>query len=64
MKLKFHELGIQRSLRYADYLDVAKHYYKIWEVPKVQEDQEGLAIKVSSYCALWQLRLTDNPTGH
>jgi len=45
LKLKFHELEIQRSLRYADYLDVAKHYHKIWEAPKVQEDQEGLAIK-------------------
>ena len=50
MKLKFHELEIQRALRYADYLDVAKHYHKMWEVPKVQEDPEGLAIKVGWYC--------------
>jgi len=53
LKLKFHELEIQRALRHADYLDVAKHYHKIWEVPKVQEDQEGLAIKVSCSCMLW-----------
>lgn len=36
---------IQYSLRQATYLDVAKHYYKIWEMPKVQEDQDGLATK-------------------
>lgn len=43
LKIKFHELLIQHSLRHSSYLDVAKSYYKIWEMPSVQEDQEGAA---------------------
>ena len=34
---------IQHSLRHSSYLEVAKSYYKIWEMPSVQEDQEGAA---------------------
>ena len=41
--MKFHELLIQHSLRHSSYLDVAKSYYKIWEMPSVQEDQEEAA---------------------
>jgi 26S proteasome regulatory subunit N5 len=47
LKIKFHELMIQHSLRHSSYLDVAKSYYKIWEMPSVQEDQEGAARVVS-----------------
>jgi 26S proteasome regulatory subunit N5 len=43
LKTKFHELMIQHSLRHSSYLDVAKSYYKIWEMPSVQEDQESAA---------------------
>lgn len=64
LKLKFHELGIQRALRYADYLDVAKHYHKIWEAPKVQEDPDGLAIKVGCSWASWRFKFTEVSIGH
>ncbi|CAG8690614.1 2032_t:CDS:2, partial [Acaulospora colombiana] len=43
LKLKYHELMIQHSLRQSAYLEVAKSFYKIWEMPSVQEDQEGAA---------------------
>jgi hypothetical protein len=39
---------IQHALRQAAYLDVAKHFYKIWEMPSTQEDQDGAAVQVSA----------------
>jgi 26S proteasome regulatory subunit N5 len=47
LKLKYHELMIQHSLRHSSYLEVAKAFYKIWEMPSVQEDQDGAAQSVS-----------------
>jgi len=38
---------IQHSLRHSSYLEVAKAFYKIWEMPSVQEDQDGAAQNVS-----------------
>lgn len=43
LKLKYHDLMIQHALRHSSYLDVAKNFYKVWEMPSVQEDQEGAA---------------------
>lgn len=43
LKLKFHELMIEHSLRHSAYLEVAKSFYKIWEMPSIQEDQDGAA---------------------
>ncbi|KAG8850824.1 hypothetical protein FRB91_008741 [Serendipita sp. 411] len=43
LKLKFHQLMVEHSLRHSSYLEVAKSFYKIWEMPSVQEDQEGAA---------------------
>ncbi|KAG8834346.1 hypothetical protein FRC17_009114 [Serendipita sp. 399] len=41
LKLKYHHLIIEHSLRHSSYLEVAKSFYKIWEMPSVQEDQDG-----------------------
>ncbi|KAJ7596844.1 hypothetical protein C8J56DRAFT_1000939 [Mycena floridula] len=38
LKLKYYNLMIQYSLHHDEYLDVAKHYYKIWETPSVKAD--------------------------
>jgi 26S proteasome regulatory subunit N5 len=45
---------IQHSLRHSSYLEVAKAFYKIWEMPSVQEDQDGAAQSVGS--PLWRSR--------
>lgn len=40
LKLKYYDLMIQFALHQTAYLDVAKHYYKIWETPSIKEDEE------------------------
>jgi len=32
---------IQYSLHHTEYLEVANHYYKVWETPSVKEDVKG-----------------------
>lgn len=32
---------IQYSLHHTEYLEVANHYYKIWETPSIKEDVQG-----------------------
>ncbi|KAI6118976.1 hypothetical protein EV401DRAFT_2057426 [Pisolithus croceorrhizus] len=39
LKLKFHELMIQLALHRSAYLDVAKHYEKVWDTPSIKEDE-------------------------
>ncbi|KIJ24766.1 hypothetical protein M422DRAFT_778410 [Sphaerobolus stellatus SS14] len=39
LKLKYYDLMIQYSLHQSAYLEVAKHYYKIWETPSIKEDE-------------------------
>ncbi|GJJ09813.1 hypothetical protein Clacol_004037 [Clathrus columnatus] len=39
LKLKYCDLMIQYALHQTAYLDVAKHYYKIWETPSIKEDE-------------------------
>lgn len=41
LKLKFYDLMIQFALHQTAYLDVAKHYYKIWETPSIKVDEAG-----------------------
>jgi len=41
LKLKYYDLMIQYSLHRHEYLDVAKHYHKIWETPSIKEDAKG-----------------------
>lgn len=37
---------IQFSLHQTAYLDVAKHYYKIWETPSIKEDEGNKGLQV------------------
>jgi 26S proteasome regulatory complex component len=39
---------IQHALRQNEYLDVAKHYYKVWETPSIKEDEndKGKAVRL------------------
>ncbi|KAI6136474.1 hypothetical protein F5141DRAFT_1185436 [Pisolithus sp. B1] len=39
LKLKFYELMIQLALHRSAYLDVAKHYEKVWDTPSIKEDE-------------------------
>ncbi|KAH8119944.1 26S proteasome non-ATPase regulatory subunit 12 [Phellopilus nigrolimitatus] len=41
LKLKYYDLMIQYALHGSEYLDVAKHYHKIWETPTIKEDVTG-----------------------
>ncbi|KDR85390.1 hypothetical protein GALMADRAFT_54206 [Galerina marginata CBS 339.88] len=38
LKLKYYDLMIQHALHHDAYLDVAKHYHKVWETPSIKED--------------------------
>ncbi|KAF8516535.1 26S proteasome non-ATPase regulatory subunit 12 [Hysterangium stoloniferum] len=49
LKLKYYELMIQYALHQAAYLDVAKHYYKIWETPSIKEDEAGKGRQALEY---------------
>ena len=50
---------IQYSLHQLSYLDVAKHYYKIWETPSIKEDEAGKGRQVSQDFLLNELEYTD-----
>jgi hypothetical protein len=41
---------IQHALHQSSYLDVAKHYYKVWETPSIKEDvdDKGKTVGISS----------------
>jgi len=41
IKLQFYDMMVQYGLRHHAYLDVAKHYHKVWETPSIKEDVEG-----------------------
>jgi len=45
---------IQYALNKNEYLDVAKHYYKVWETPSIKEDTKGKgkAVRWTSNSAL------------
>jgi len=38
LKLRYYDMMIQYSLQHDAYLDVAKHYQKVWETPTIKED--------------------------
>ena len=38
---------VQYGLRHHAYLDVAKHYHKVWETPSIKEDVSGKGKTVS-----------------
>jgi hypothetical protein len=44
--MKYYELMIQYALHESAYLNVAKYYYKIWETPSIQEDEDGKSRRV------------------
>jgi 26S proteasome regulatory subunit N5 len=48
LKLKYYDLMIQHALHRGEYLDVAKHYYKVWETPSIMEDKsdKGKAVRI------------------
>ncbi|KAF8560192.1 hypothetical protein OG21DRAFT_1401706 [Imleria badia] len=39
LKLKFYDLMIQQALHQTEYLEVAKHYEKVWDTPSIKEDE-------------------------
>ncbi|KAF9229079.1 26S proteasome non-ATPase regulatory subunit 12 [Gyrodon lividus] len=39
LKLKFYELMIQQALHQTAYLEVAKHYEKVWDTPSIKYDE-------------------------
>jgi len=39
LKLKFYDLMIQQALHQTAYLEVAKHYEKVWDTPTIKEDE-------------------------
>ncbi|KAH7885964.1 hypothetical protein F5I97DRAFT_1183425 [Phlebopus sp. FC_14] len=39
LKLKFYDLMIQQALHQTAYLEVAKHYEKVWDTPSIKEDE-------------------------
>ncbi|KAF8531920.1 26S proteasome non-ATPase regulatory subunit 12 [Gautieria morchelliformis] len=49
LKLKFYDLMIQFALHQTAYLDVAKHYYKIWETPSIKTDESGKGRQALEY---------------
>ncbi|KAF8579030.1 hypothetical protein K439DRAFT_1395051 [Ramaria rubella] len=49
LKLKFYDLMIQYSLHQTAYLEVAKHYYKIWETPSIKGDEAGKGRQALEY---------------
>ena len=51
LKLKFYDLMIQYALHQTAYLDVAKHYYKIWETPSIKGDEAGKGRQVCDHCS-------------
>lgn len=57
-KLKFYELMIQYALHNSEYLDVARHYHKIWETPSIKADETGRGKEVCTSTLLSNQRLT------
>ncbi|KAI0314771.1 PCI domain-containing protein [Amylostereum chailletii] len=41
LKLTFYDMMVQYGLRHHAYLDIAKCYRKVWEIPSVKADVEG-----------------------
>jgi len=39
LKLKFYDLMIQQALHQTAYLEVAKHYEKVWDTPSIKDDE-------------------------
>jgi 26S proteasome regulatory subunit N5 len=39
LKLKYYDLMIQQALHQSAYLEVAKHYEKVWDTPSIKEDE-------------------------
>lgn len=61
LKLKFYDLMIQYALHQTAYLDVAKHYYKIWETPSIKGDEAGKGRQVCDHC--FEVRICVNQRG-
>ena len=47
IKLQFYDMMVQYGLHDHAYLDVAKHYHKVWETPSIKEDVTGKGKTVS-----------------
>jgi hypothetical protein len=47
IKLQFYDMMVQYGLHHHAYLDVAKHYHKVWETPSIKEDVTGKGKTVS-----------------
>ncbi|THH02597.1 hypothetical protein EW026_g267 [Hermanssonia centrifuga] len=41
LKLKYYDMMIQYALHHSEYLDAAKHYYKVWETPTIKAEETG-----------------------
>ncbi|KAF8140435.1 hypothetical protein EV363DRAFT_1501513 [Boletus edulis] len=39
LKLKFYDLMIQQALHQTAYLEVAKHYERVWDTPSIKDDE-------------------------
>lgn len=46
---------IQHALHHGEYLEVAKHYYKVWETPSIKEDVNDKGKAVSTILPLLEI---------
>jgi 26S proteasome regulatory subunit N5 len=49
LKLKYYDLMIQQALHQSAYLEVAKHYEKVWDTPSIKEDESKSRAVRASY---------------
>ena len=47
IKLQFYDMMVKYGLHHHAYLDIAKHYHKVWETPSIKEDVNGKGKTVS-----------------
>lgn len=44
---------IEHALHHSEYLEVAKHYHKVWETPSIKEDVNDKGKQVSGSSFVW-----------
>ncbi len=52
LKLKYYDMMIQYALHHSEYLDAAKHYYKVWETPTIKAEETGRGKEVRFHVLL------------
>jgi hypothetical protein len=59
IKLQFYDMMVQYGLHDHAYLDVAKHYHKVWETPSIKEDvsDKGKTVSFALFCPSIELDL-------